>query len=262
MFHYGFFIAAVAYGLLAGIVREILNWNRNKQVWFSLCSTLLIVLCLVATTIFLKTYNPGLDGFQIELFNQAMHIKWWALSLILGGICFVCLTVLWVCMAFFYRPQLAYTWSYLTYWFGAKWRSDYYRKRLIHGKDKQKTADNQLLWYTKNNENIKRLKFNCDQKYMIANKQKDSWITYFGPVLITILVCELLINVFLLPVFDVSLSGIPYSTWLAIRVCLTAVTIPVNILIIYPVYRIVAPSMRYNYKADTTEGLSVPLMMD
>jgi LytS/YehU family sensor histidine kinase len=34
MFHYGYFIAAMMYGLLSGIVKTILNITRGKQVRF------------------------------------------------------------------------------------------------------------------------------------------------------------------------------------------------------------------------------------
>jgi hypothetical protein len=35
-----------------------------------------------------------------------------------------------------------------------------------------------------------------------------------------------------------------------------------NIGIIYPVYRIVAPTMKYNYQDDIIESIDMPLMND
>jgi hypothetical protein len=40
------------------------------------------------------------------------------------------------------------------------------------------------------------------------------------------------------------------------------ITIPLNIAIVYPVYRIVCPAMKYDYMVDTVESRSVPLMVD
>jgi hypothetical protein len=80
-----------------------------------------------------------------------------------------------------------------------------------------------------------------------------------------ILFGEALISVFILPEFDVMFS-IPspdmYNMWLGVRSVMLLITIPLNIAVIYPVYRIVCPAMKYNYMDDSVESRSIPLMID
>jgi LytS/YehU family sensor histidine kinase len=53
MFHYGYFIAAMMYGLLAGIVKSILNITKGKQVRFAFWSTLLIGIVGLASVLYI-----------------------------------------------------------------------------------------------------------------------------------------------------------------------------------------------------------------
>jgi hypothetical protein len=76
---------------------------------------------------------------------------------------------------------------------------------------------------------------------------------------------EALISIFILPEFD-TLFSVPghdiYNMWLGLRSILLIFTIPLNIAIVYPVYRIVCPAMKYNYIDDSVESRTIPLMVD
>jgi hypothetical protein len=68
-----------------------------------------------------------------------------------------------------------------------------------------------------------------------------------------------------LPEFDVMFSPPGrdmYNMWLGVRAVMLIFTIPLNIAIVYPVYRIVCPAMKYNYMDDSIESRTVPLMVD
>jgi hypothetical protein len=73
MFHYGFFIVAISYGLLSGIVRSIYNMCKNKQTEFVFISTILIGLIMVASIIFTMTqmhiYDVALFGISVNVPN-------------------------------------------------------------------------------------------------------------------------------------------------------------------------------------------------
>jgi hypothetical protein len=76
---------------------------------------------------------------------------------------------------------------------------------------------------------------------------------------------EALISVFILPEFDEMFSPGGkeiYSMWLGVRSVMLIFMIPLNIAIVYPVYRIVCPAMKYNYMDDTIESRTIPLMVD
>jgi Na+/H+ antiporter NhaB len=67
MFHYGYFIAAMVYGLLAGIVKTILNVSHGKQVRFAFISTILVsIIGIVSVLYVLLQPTP----FQINFFTQ------------------------------------------------------------------------------------------------------------------------------------------------------------------------------------------------
>jgi hypothetical protein len=53
MFHYGYFLAAMMYGLLSGIVKTILNIAKGKQVRFAFWSTLLIGVVGLASVLYI-----------------------------------------------------------------------------------------------------------------------------------------------------------------------------------------------------------------
>jgi hypothetical protein len=84
---------------------------------------------------------------------------------------------------------------------------------------------------------------------------------YFVPVLVTILVSETLISTFILPEIDATFTP-GYYMWLGTRIIVLSVMVPLNIAVIYPVYRIVCPAMKYNYIDDSLESIKIPFMVD
>jgi hypothetical protein len=65
MFHYGYFIAAILYGLLGGVIRSIINVTKGKNLEFTLISTLIIAAVMGFTIMFVniidlsKETTPG-----------------------------------------------------------------------------------------------------------------------------------------------------------------------------------------------------------
>jgi LytS/YehU family sensor histidine kinase len=49
MFHYGYFIAALAYGVLSGLVKTSLNMSKNNEVKFAFFSTILLLIFAFVT---------------------------------------------------------------------------------------------------------------------------------------------------------------------------------------------------------------------
>jgi LytS/YehU family sensor histidine kinase len=67
MFHYGYFIAAILYGLLGGLIRSIINTTKGKQLEFNLISTLVIALIMGLSILFvniidLSNTDPNING--------------------------------------------------------------------------------------------------------------------------------------------------------------------------------------------------------
>jgi LytS/YehU family sensor histidine kinase len=52
MFHYGYFIACILFGLLSGLVRVLLNSTKGKQVNFAIMSSLAIGAIAVVSIVY------------------------------------------------------------------------------------------------------------------------------------------------------------------------------------------------------------------
>jgi ABC-type maltose transport system permease subunit len=70
----------------------------------------------------------------------------------------------------------------------------------------------------------------------------------------------MIVEIIIMPIYDFKLGGnLTYPYWLAMRTLMYTIAIPVNIMIIYPIYKIVAPSMKYDYTVNSSESLKVKL---
>ena len=54
----------------------------------------------------------------------------------------------------------------------------------------------------------------------------------------------------MMPYFDADLSTLMFEDWFAIRILLFIPMVIFNMIFIYPVYSIVAPLIKYNYRDD------------
>lgn len=85
------------------------------------------------------------------------------------------------------------------------------------------------------------------------------WYKNFAPVLITILLSEIVINVVMMPFFDAQLSTLTYDAWFAIRLLLLVPMVVINVIIILPVYSIINPIITYRYEDELVEDMDKPI---
>jgi hypothetical protein len=65
-----------------------------------------------------------------------------------------------------------------------------------------------------------------------------------------IAICEPVIEVVMMPVFDVELGGgIPLDYWIVFRLFFSIVIILINFFIVYPIYHSTRSLMRYDYRS-------------
>jgi hypothetical protein len=62
MFHYGYFIAAILYGLLGGLIRSVINITHGKQVEFLFISTIIIILVMALSIMYINLVDLGVTG--------------------------------------------------------------------------------------------------------------------------------------------------------------------------------------------------------
>lgn len=93
-----------------------------------------------------------------------------------------------------------------------------------------------------------------------STKKNDSkWYITFIPVFVTIVITELIVNVIMMPAFDASISTLTYEVWFCIRLLMFVPMVLLNLAIIYPVFRIVTPLIKYNYEEELVENLNEPI---
>ncbi len=204
IFHYGYFISAVLFGLFGGLIRTIITSPRGStNLKFSIYSTIISIALIAGSACLIWFTNDSSANatFIISLMGLDIPLKLYQIVIILCAIPLLALIILWVC----YFVQVA-------------------QKRK--------------------NENAK------------------DWFKYFGPVFIMIMISEVVVNVIFMPVFDGTLSPLPYQVWLAIRLLLLGPMILLNVVIILPVYKIINPLMKYSYEDELVEDLDMPIYIE
>lgn len=76
-------------------------------------------------------------------------------------------------------------------------------------------------------------------------------------VIFVVLISEI-VNTLLEPSIDETINSLGFSQWLSLRCLLLVVVIPVNILFLFPIYRVVLPLVQYNYwESQTSSTINV-----
>ncbi len=261
MFHYGYFIVAMAYGFFSGIVRTIITLSKDKEISFLTLSTIFLTFIAVALFLFIyymdiTTYVVSFLGFDISINKEIM--------LIIFGVMFgLTLLILWVCALSFDFWKVVYSFQALFYVLRFVSPIKKYRRHLSSWSNAQNVADKHLNWVVKNEKSRQRALSKMNKSYSKIDFTKIKlWFNYFAPVLITVFSCEAIVEILIMPVFDLDFSIFSYDYWFTFRLVMFVFMSPINVLIIFPIYRIVCPSMRYNYQNDLSESVYIPLMVN
>ena len=89
-------------------------------------------------------------------------------------------------------------------------------------------------------------------KYRKTNNSKiyqksNSWFMAFAPVFVCIVIGEIIVNIMTIPAFDATLSTLHYDEWLLIRTLLFIPMVALNLVVIYPVFKIITPNVKLQY---------------
>lgn len=204
VFHHGYLIAAMAYGLIGGLIRIILTTSKKRDVPFAIYSSIATLFIGVIIVLFLY-FAPGIkdNGFSIQVFGFDLRVSSTTMIALISGFFVVSILVVWLCLLI-------------------KWLKKKYSKKT----------------------------------------QKGNWFVVFTPVLVTILLTEAVVNLLMMPSFDAELSSLKYTQWLSIRAALFPFMVVLNLMIIYPIFKIVVPLIKYEYEDDIVEDKSVPIHVD
>lgn len=97
VFHYGYLVAAMAYGLISGIVSEIFKSTKNRIWWKAILGTVILIICnLILTAFFIWQTNNFTIAFSISLFGKHFNIDVRILLGVLCGFVLLGITVVWI----------------------------------------------------------------------------------------------------------------------------------------------------------------------
>ncbi|MCV3728440.1 hypothetical protein OF376_01495 [Ureaplasma miroungigenitalium] len=205
VFHYGYLIAAMAFGLIGGLIRIILTTSKRKDVIFAIYSSIATLIIGAGILLFLK-FATGNEGFKIDLFGLNIALTTNQMMMIIGSFFVLSIAIVWLALGL---------------------------KKIL----------------AKTYKNHKK-------------KHKQDWFIIFTPVFVTVILTETIVNVMMLPSFDAELSSLKYSQWLSIRSILLIPMVVFNLFLIYPIFKIVVPLIKYDYEKDVVEDKSVPVYVD
>lgn len=208
VFHYGYLIAAMAYGLISGVIREIFAYTKKKDIHSAIWSTVILAIVDIAVVMFLWWQSDkGIGIYAINFLGLHVELKGYIMMSIIGSFIALGIVVVWISYA------------------------------------------------------IRKYQLKKEKTFGTIYK-KSNWYSTFVVALVAIIICDALVNVLMMPSFDSQISSLGYVQWVAIRAVIFIPEILLNILIIYPIFKIVIPLINYDYKKDLVEDAKVPVYVE
>ena len=209
VFHYGYLIGCMAFGLISGLISEIFRNAKHKNTQSAIWSTIILI-CVDLLVVLYLSIDLGSSNIDIDFLGLSFSISKNDLMGIIGGFILFGTIVIWIGLLI-------------------------YNKRI--------KTNNRLL--------TQRQIFN-----------KKSWYFIFSMILTCAIVTDALINVLMMPKFDAQLSSLTYEQWIGIRCVLFIPEVILNMLIIFPIFKIITPLINYDYHSELVEEKKIPIYFD
>ncbi|MDQ0513672.1 hypothetical protein J2Z62_000110 [Mycoplasmoides fastidiosum] len=216
IFHYGYFVAAMSYGFLAGLVKTFMIYSQNKNFNFAVICTSLIGFLIALTLVGFQFLT---SNFQIESIVSFTFLSQNMMKWILVGSCVFIVFLIWVLY-----PLSKY--------------------KVTSRKNQPKFIN--LAKYGKINVNM-----------VGHNTSERNWYMIFIASLTINLISQISVDIFLLPIFDITTSTFPYNQWLILRFLLALPMLVFNTAIVFLVASTILPIIKYDYVQDMIEDLRV-----
>ena len=263
MFHYGYFIICMAYGLIGGLISSLLN-NRKKYnlVSFSLWSTIIMAVLTAAYCLYIRF--RGVDVYTISVFALDLSIGKYIIIWIVSGFMVLSAAVVWIILGICRHEDIKLQILKMHYNVAYNQRAALYRSSMKMWHYSENSVWRQTSWYARNATKMYRLKGKIEQLSLKAKSLEGDqhWYDSFIPTIVVCSIAQLVCNCFMLPYFDVQFSAIDLNQWIALRSLLFPFLLALNLLIIFPSYMAIKKLISYDYRSDELENINVPYMVD
>lgn len=248
VFHYGFFLCSVFYGALSGLVHLVFFSSKKRLLLTNTIFTCLISLMYVGSIYFLLTRSHLDAGYSLTILNINIHLTSWAMCLVVGATYAIILLICWIVTIVYYRKSF-YSMRYRIFYdphFSIY--NSAIRKKLSDGENTQQAANDHLKWLTKNaNRWLRFKKIMKTSDYDLHDNPHSRTLSCLVLILLCILLCDGCASTFLLPVFDFKINpSIVFPSWIALRELTLPFIIVINVIVLFPTYRLLSGIIKYN----------------
>lgn len=226
IFHYGYFIAALAYGLIAGLIRTIVTFSSKSKLKFAIYSSITLIITAAAAFFYVNAMVPAGTNLTIEFGITLSISKEIAIAYLCG----------------FIPITLIVIWSF----YGISKRRENINKKPIR----------KPMYFSDGKPDLGTMVAKNKKK-----KKQDKFLA-FCAVITCVVVTEMFVNVFAMPHFDAAVTSLTVLQWFAIRSALFIPMVFLNMFIIYPVYTIVTPLVTYDYEKELSESINIKMYED
>ena len=258
MFHPGFFIISLAYGLVAGLFKTASIAFKNNNFKFAVFGSITFI--LIAILLIVYIYVQKYTSFRVQIFSHDFVFTKAVLSIILGATLGFVLIVVWSIIVFLNTANTKL--SLLKIKYNILW--DCHNHSYIRQIKKSGThaAIKQARWYAKHCLKMDKAKKEMSffENQLITIKNKNLWVEYFVQASFLVFSISAITNIFLVPYFDVTYSTFEFDYWLAIRTLTYPIISIINLAVIFPIYKVVSGLVKYNYSEDRIENISKQYM--
>lgn len=97
VFHYGYLVAAMAYGLFSGFISDIFFSTKNRIWWKAILGSIMLLICNGLMTLFFAWQtNSFQNNFSISLFGLYFNVDVKILLAALGSFVFLGIIIIWI----------------------------------------------------------------------------------------------------------------------------------------------------------------------
>ena len=256
MFHPGFFIIVLAYGIIAGLFKSITIIFKNNNIKYAILASLIYI--VVTLLLILYIWYQQYPNFVVSILaKKFIFIKLSLIITLLTTLAFVILVV-WSIMFIVATSNIKLSILKMKYNISWNYRNKFFLNQIRRNKSGTRVALKQASWYTeryfKVENTIKAI--SILEKEFQSKKSKNLWVTYFIQSIFIVFVNSAIINVFFAPCFDRSFSTFEFDHWLVIRTLSYPFIAILNFAIIFPSYKVINRLIKYNYNEDNVEVIS------
>ena len=256
MFHPGFFVIVLAYGIIAGLFKSIALIFKNNNVKYAILSSLIYI--VVTLLLILYIWYQQYPNFVVNIFaKKLIFTKLSLIITLLTTLSFV-IVVVWTIMFIFTTSNIKLSILKIKYNILWNYRNKFFLDQIRRSKFGTRVALKQARWYAeKYFKVVNTIKaISVFEKEFESKKNKESWVTFFIQSIFLIFINSAIINVFFAPCFDRTFSTFDFDHWLVIRTLSYPFIAILNFAIIFPSYKVISRLIKYNYNEDNVEVIS------